>query len=73
MTLAMAALAYLTLLCLHETKAPPAKKTETAVRASLEAGVALISLTVSEVRKLLWEWLWRHLLGIMHIADWSLW
>jgi hypothetical protein len=39
MTLAMAALAYLTVLCLHETEAPSAKKPETAEQASLEAAV----------------------------------
>ncbi|WAK04625.1 hypothetical protein [Methylobacter sp. YRD-M1] len=48
------------------------KKSETAELASLEAA-ALIPLTVPEVRKLLWQWLWRHPPKAVHIMDWSCW
>jgi hypothetical protein len=51
----------------------PLKKQETAELASLEAAAALIPLTVPEVRRLLWQWLWRHPPRIMHIVGWSLW
>jgi hypothetical protein len=49
------------------------KKLETAEQISLEAAVALIPLTVPEVRKLLWQWLWRHPPKAMHIVGWSCW
>ncbi|MGJ0490774.1 hypothetical protein [Methylobacter sp.] len=49
------------------------KKPQTAELASLEAAAALIPLTVPEVRKLLWQWRWRHPPRIMHIVGWSLW
>jgi hypothetical protein len=50
------------------------KKPETAEQTSLEVAVALIPLTVPEVRKLLlWQWLWRQPPRIMHIVGWSFW
>jgi len=73
MTLAMAALAYLTALCRHEKDVSSAKKPETAELASLEAAAALIPLTVREVRKLLWQCLWRHPSKAAHIVGWPLW
>ncbi|MGZ5029491.1 MAG: hypothetical protein ACXV8I_02680 [Methylobacter sp.] len=49
------------------------KKQQTAELTSPEAAVALLPLTVPEVRKLLWQWLWRHPPKAVHIVGWSLW
>ncbi|WP_155920365.1 hypothetical protein [Methylobacter luteus] len=51
----------------------PLKKQQTAELASLEAAAALIQLTVPEVRKLLWQWRWRHPPKAVHTVGWSLW
>jgi hypothetical protein len=50
----------------------PLKKPQTAEQANLEA-VELIPPAVPEVRKLLWQWLWRHPPKSVHIIGWSLW
>jgi hypothetical protein len=52
---------------------PELKKHKTAENVDPETAVALIPLTVQEVRKLLWQWLWRRPPKIIQIIGWSLW
>jgi hypothetical protein len=73
MTLAMAALAYLAVLCAQAGAPSGLKKHKTAETVDTETAGALIPLTVPEVRKLLWQWLWRQPPKIRHIVGLSFW
>ena len=73
-TLAMTAHAYLTVLYAIADQRPMFKKDFLRRDAKLEKStIALVPLSVPELRKLLWQMLWRVRHCLAFIVGWSLW